>query len=34
MAGLRSGVDSGMRREMLSPRATKHWAEMATAHAR
>ncbi len=34
MAGMRLGAGFEMRREMLSPRATTHWAELVTAHAR
>lgn len=34
MAGMRLGAGFEMRREMLSPRATTHWAEMATVLAR
>lgn len=33
MAGLKLGPAFEMRREMLSPRATTHWNELATAHA-
>ena len=34
VAGMRLGPGFEMRREMLSPRATTHWAELVTAHAR
>lgn len=34
VGGLRLGPDFEMRREMLSPRATTHWGELAIAHAR
>jgi len=33
MAGMRLGPEFEMRREMLSPRCTTHWGELATAHA-